>query len=163
MSDNPDLQDDGQDGDTHVTIPRANIRQLETAAREGKEAAARLAALEREMAFRDAGINPSDPKLKYFMKGYEGETSVDAIKAAAVEAGFLADPGAGSQQPSAPFSGIPQAELNSLTQLNATTAGVQQPNVSVTNEYMAALGQAKTEAETIAVMQRFGVPMPGMD
>lgn len=161
MSDDNDQNDESDDSGNHVTIPRKNIRDLEAKARDGETAKAQLAALQREVAFRDAGINPNDAKLKYFVKGYDGDTSVDAIKAAAIEAGFLAAQGEGQQQV-APFQGVPQSELAAISQANATTAGIQQPSQSASAAYFAALGNAKSEAEAIAVMQQFGVPMPGI-
>ena len=79
----PEYQVEDQD---YVRIPRANIKELEAKAKGAATA-------QRELAFYKAGINPdSDPKLAYFMKGYEGEMNADAIKAAATDAGFLAAP-----------------------------------------------------------------------
>src|SRR5690606_31461626 len=101
MSDNINDQvngDPGDDGTNVVQIPRANIRKLEKAADEGRKAQAELAALRREMTFREAGIDPSNAAHKYFIKGYDGEVSLDAIKAAAAEAGFLATQGQQQQQ-----------------------------------------------------------------
>ena len=63
-------------------------RELEARASAGDEAVARVAELERRDVFRDAGLNPSDKMTGYFMKGYDGELSVDAIKAEAAEAGI---------------------------------------------------------------------------
>lgn len=67
-------------------------------AKEAKERAdkaeAALAVRERTDAFREAGIDPSDPRLSYFVKGYDGKMEGDAIKAAAVAAGFVAAPAA---------------------------------------------------------------------
>jgi hypothetical protein len=34
----------------------------------------------------------NDPKMKYFVNGYDGEISVDAIRSAALEAGFIGEP-----------------------------------------------------------------------
>lgn len=64
-------------------------RDLERRAREGDEAKERLANLERQMAFQTAGLDLSKPAVGYFVKGYDGELTPEAIKAAATEAGFL--------------------------------------------------------------------------
>lgn len=62
-------------------------RELE---RRAKDAEKRAATLERDLAFRDAGLNPSaDPRLSYFVKGYDGEVSPEAIRQAATDAGFI--------------------------------------------------------------------------
>lgn len=44
----------------------------------------------REAAFLRAGIDPDDPKMTYFVKGYDGEVTKEAIVKAATDAGFLA-------------------------------------------------------------------------
>jgi ribosomal protein L12E/L44/L45/RPP1/RPP2 len=151
---------DSEDEDSKVLIPRKNIRQLEQAANQGKEALTKLAALEREMAFHRAGIDPADSKLKYFVKGYDGETTVEAIKAAAIEAGFVPDPGS-APPPGATNQGVSQAELDAMSRSNSTTAGAQQPNVSQDAMYRQKLQAARSSEEVLAVMREFGVPVPG--
>lgn len=58
--------------------------------RANKEKDEQIAALKRESAFRDAGIDLADdsPLVKMFVKGYDGEVTADAIKAAALAVGF---------------------------------------------------------------------------
>lgn len=164
MSTNPQDQNDDGDEDLspHVTIPRSNIRQLEKAAKAGAEAQAELVAVRRELAFRDAGINPTDPQAKYFMKGYDGEVTVDAIRAEAAVIG-LGVGQQGNQQPGAPM--IPPAELALLAQSNATTAGLQSAPPSATSDaaFRAALAGAQGPDATMDVLRKFGVPTPGMD
>ena len=63
-------------------------RDLEARASEGDEAKKELQQLKRQMVFRDAGLDPSNKMTEYFMKGYEGELSVDAIQAEATSAGL---------------------------------------------------------------------------
>ena len=43
-------------------------------------------AAQRELAFVKAGVNPDLPMAKYFMKGYDGEFTPEAIHKAAIEA-----------------------------------------------------------------------------
>lgn len=162
MSTNPQDQNDDGDEDLspHVTIPRSNIRQLEKAAKAGAEAQTELAAVRRELAFRDAGINPTDPQAKYFMKGYDGEVTVDAIRAEAAMIGLV------GQQPNQSAPMIPPAELALLAQSNAMTAGPQSALSSSTSEaaFHAALGSAQAggEAAIMEMLAKFGVPTPGM-
>lgn len=173
MSNDPqDQHDDDGDDDRQVTIPRKNIRELERQAKAGKDAAARLATLERELTFRTAGIDPTDARLKYFVKGYDGELSANAIKAAAVEAGFLADPGSQGQAPPPfgappigwqPQTGPSPAELAAIAQANATTAGMQAPSQAAMASYQAALAQAKSPQEIAEVVARFNLPVAGID
>jgi len=63
-------------------------RDLEARAKAGDEAVAELATSKRRDAFRDAGLDPKDVGVQYFIKGYEGELTEEAIKAEAARAGF---------------------------------------------------------------------------
>ena len=45
--------------------------------------------LMRDKTFRSAGLDPDDARVKYFVKGYEGDLDVDAIRMEAEAAGFL--------------------------------------------------------------------------
>lgn len=108
----------------------ADIQSLRDAAKRGKAASEKAAKLERENAFLRAGVDPDDPKLGYFYRGYNGELSSDAIKAAAIEAGFInppqADPAVqqhaqGQQAVDAASAGVeavydPQGAIHSLEQ-----------------------------------------------
>lgn len=49
-----------------------------------------LAQIQKERAFEKAGIDPDDPKASYFVKGYEGDLTAEAVKAEAVKVGILA-------------------------------------------------------------------------
>lgn len=62
---------------------------LRRAANKAKKLEAELNSLRRELAFAKAGIPMDDPRMNYFIKGYEGELEPDAIREAAEEAGFL--------------------------------------------------------------------------
>lgn len=90
----PDTDDDDFDtddtADRSVTLNRAQIRSMEKRAKQADEAEKRAAEAERRAAFAEAGIKLSDPKMSYFVKGYDGEMTAEAITAAATEAGFLA-------------------------------------------------------------------------
>lgn len=68
----------------------AVIRELREQAKAGKAAQADADAARRELAFVKAGIDPDDPQQGYFVRGYQGDITADAIKTAATEAGFLA-------------------------------------------------------------------------
>lgn len=64
-------------------------RGLRRAANKGKKLESENQQLKRELAFFKAGIDIDDPRMKYFAKGYEGELSADAVRQAAMDAGFL--------------------------------------------------------------------------
>lgn len=101
MSDNytqPDLDDDDDDeteepdrGTKEFRNMRAKVKKYDAVERE-------LNQTKRELAFIKAGIPMEDPRMGYFVKGYEGDLDPQAIRDAAVQAGFLQ----ASQQPSNP-------------------------------------------------------------
>ena len=67
-------------------------RELEDRAKAGDEAVAQLAQLQRELSFRDAGVDPNTKQGQYFMRGYDGEMTADAIRAEAAELGLTGQP-----------------------------------------------------------------------
>lgn len=88
MSDN--YTDDDFDSDDDATGDSGDIKSLRRAANSKKKLEQELNELKRELAFAKAGLALEDPKMKYFVKGYEGEMTAEAIREAALEAGFLA-------------------------------------------------------------------------
>jgi len=66
-------------------------RDLEARASAGDDAVAELAQLRRELSFRDAGVDPASKQGQYFMRGYDGEMTVDAIRAEAAELGLTGE------------------------------------------------------------------------
>jgi hypothetical protein len=54
-----------------------------------EQALAEADAIRRENAFMKAGIPMDNPMAKYFVKGYDGEISPDAIRTAAEEAQLI--------------------------------------------------------------------------
>ena len=77
-------------------------RELEARANAGDEAVAELAQLRRELSFRDAGVDPNTKQGQYFMRGYDGEMTADAIRAEAAELGLTGQP-VQTQQPQVDF------------------------------------------------------------
>ena len=62
-------------------------RELEDRAKAGTKLS-QLAQLQRELSFRDAGVDPNTKQGQYFMRGYDGEMTADAIRAEAAELGL---------------------------------------------------------------------------
>ena len=77
-------------------------RELEDRAKAGDEAVAELAQLRRELSFRDAGVDPNSKQGQYFMRGYDGEMTADAIRAEAAELGLTGQP-VQAQEPQVDF------------------------------------------------------------
>lgn len=95
---------------------RERMKQLEAELGEWKAKAQQASEAERKLAFVEAGIDPSLPVAKYFMKGYEGELSPDAIREAAIEAQIISDRKAAQvQQEAAAWSMTNQAATGNTT------------------------------------------------
>lgn len=85
MSDNytesTEIEDDGDD-----------FKNLRAKAKKADQLERENAQMRRELAFTKAGIPMEDPKMGYFVKGYDGDLEPDAIRQAALEAGFISAP-----------------------------------------------------------------------
>ena len=68
-------------------------RDLENRAKEAEQQAAEMAShlqsYQRRDTFRSAGLDPDDARVKYFVKGYDGELDATAIREEAMAAGFI--------------------------------------------------------------------------
>jgi len=85
-----DFNEDDYDQPATETNPvRARMKQLEKEAKELRKQVAEFAVTQRELAFAKAGIDPASPQAKYFVKGYDGDLSPEAIRAAAEEAQLI--------------------------------------------------------------------------
>lgn len=95
MSDLDDFIDDTDDDDgepNHIRALRNEAKEAKRLRKENADLQAKFRQRERDDAFRAAGIDPADPKQSYFVKGYDGDTTVEAIQEAARTAGFLDAP-----------------------------------------------------------------------
>ena len=91
MSDIDNYDSDMEETNTRNPV-RARMKELEKEAAELRKKIADAESATRELAFVKAGIDPNSPMSKYFMKGYDGELSPDAIRQAAVEAQLISPP-----------------------------------------------------------------------
>jgi ribosomal protein L12E/L44/L45/RPP1/RPP2 len=130
------------------------LKELRRAAARAKELERENADLKRDRAFRQAGLDPDDKRVGYFVKGYEGDLTAEAIRKEAEEAGFLAAPGP------------------SLEQQEALTAqGRIEGFVSSSQPVGSASGEAALEAAfqkggnpaLLAEMARQGIPLTSGD
>ena len=83
------FEDDDYEQPTESNPVRARMKQLEKEARELRRQVAEFSETQRELAFVKAGIDPASPQAKYFVKGYDGELTPEAIREAAVEAQLI--------------------------------------------------------------------------
>lgn len=118
------MPDDDLDPDpTDEPAPQEghDLRRLREKAKTADDATARADAAERQLAFVKAGINPDDAQQGYFVRGYEGEVSADAIRAAATAAGFV-----GTGNTSEP-QGMTEAERAAFAGTSAAAAATPAP------------------------------------
>lgn len=86
-----DYEDDFEEtDDQQESNPvRARMKQLEKETRDLRKQLAEAETARREFNFMKAGIDPTEPKFKYFVKGYDGDLSPEAIRQAASEAQLI--------------------------------------------------------------------------
>lgn len=142
MSEFSESDDDQQ----YEEEPRGLRKQIEEQAAKAREAEARAAAAERQLAFAKAGLDLADPKMSYFVKGYDGEADPEKIRAAATEAGFL-----GAPEPEVPTQELAQHQAAA----NLAASGTVEPPDS-NAEYQGAMAQARSKEEVLALMDRYG-------
>lgn len=130
--------------------PRGLRKQIEEQAAARKAAEERAAAAERELAFAKAGLDLNDPKMSYFVKGYDGDPTPEAIRHAAETAGFLSQP--------EPAPQVPAEELQQHVQAASLSAGAQVTIPDSDAQYQAEIAQARTKDEVLAVMAKYGSP-----
>lgn len=148
MSDYDDVDVTNDEDEAQDESPRG----LRRAASKSKKLEAELAELRRELAFAKAGIPMDDPKMKYFVKGYDGEMEADAIRAAAAEAGFL---------PNQSQSGPPAALAESQSRVMAASAGAVYEDASeeaALSRLESAMQEGGVEA-MLDVARQYGIPV----
>lgn len=96
----------------------------------------------RTLEFVKAGIDVNSPQAKYFVNGYDGDLTTDAIKAAAEEAGFL-----GTPPPPVPTA-QDQADQQVFQQSPAAMAGGTGDGA---RDWDAEIASAKDEDEVIRI------------
>lgn len=153
MSDNYTNDDlDFEDGDNS-----GDFRAMRKAANEAKRLKAENAKLQREIAFAKAGLPLSDPKMNYFIKGYDGELDAEAIREAAAEAGFIAPP----EQPNQEQQIQQQASLDAQSRVMNASAGafVEDASEAAALARMeAAMNEGGMDA-LMDVVRQYGIPV----
>jgi hypothetical protein len=130
---------------------RKRLKAAREEAETAKQAAeARAEAAERQLAFAQAGVPLSDPRSKYFVKGYEGELTAEAIQAEAATFGLTA----------APANTITPTEQQALTTIGQAADGAAVPGAQdYAAEYAAAaqLPPREGQAKVAEIAARQGV------
>ena len=116
------------------------MRELESEVKTLREKAAEAEKLQKELAFSKAGIPMDAPMAKYFIKGYEGEFTPEAIRKAAEEANLLQ-----AQTPTAP---VPEQQAWSRMQKASTAGETSEPIV----DWNQRINQAKSADEVMQLL-----------
>ena len=110
-----DFNEEDYDQSTSESNPvRARMKQLEKEAKELRKQVADFSATQRELAFVKAGIDPASPQAKYFVKGYDGDLTPEAIRQAAEEAQLIT-----------PLNTSPDPDKAAWKQSNRIAAGAE--------------------------------------
>jgi hypothetical protein len=144
MSDE-EFYDDDESGDESESTTLKNLRKQ---ARDGAAAAKERDRLARENAFLKAGI-PSTKATEYFQRGYDGDLNAEAIKAAAIEAGFIEGEGGSDQEDVDPDE---QAAHERVAEASSGSSDSEPPG------YQEKLNAARNQDEVLAVMAEYGSP-----
>lgn len=148
INDDLDLEDEADGTD---------IRSLRRAAQSAKKLKAENAKLQREIAFAKAGLPLSDPKMNYFIKGYDGELEAEAIRQAAAQAGFISAQGEADQQQQAQQ----QSSLEAQNRVMTASAGAFAEDASEAAA-LARMESAMNEGgmdAMLEVVRQYGIPV----
>lgn len=150
MSNIHEFEDDGVDEAPKDPV-RARMRLLEKETAELKKQVAEAEAVKREMAFLKAGVPMDNPVAKYFVKGYDGEITPEAIRQAAEEANLIAKAAENAQAKSEADA---WGRISRAQRAGETSDPVVDWNAKINaakneQEVMQILAQARQEAQNI--------------
>lgn len=152
------MSDNYTDDDFESDLADDSPSSLRRAANQSKKLRRELDSLKRELAFAKAGLPMNDPKMSYFIKGYDGDLDASAIRDAAEEAGFLS---VTQEQPSAPEpAAVAQQALAGQAAVLAASAGAVAEDVTEAAAYArmeAALQEGGMDA-FMDVVRSYGMP-----
>ena len=141
-----EFEDEAQDQATRNPV-RARMRELEDRNKALEAQAKEAEAAKRELAFVKAGVDPDSAAAKYFVKGYDGELTAEAIRAAAEEASLIPSQKKEVAAEQQAWNRVAQASRAGETS-DAPVDFVQRfNNAKSADEVMALLAQARAEAE----------------
>ena len=154
MSDNYTDADELLD-DIETDAEDQTPKGLRKAANRAKQLERELNDLKRKVAFAEAGISTDDPKMRYFIKGYEGEMTAEAIRQAALEAGFIQ-----TEQPQQQADPTLEADASAQQRVMSASAGAAYDGMTeeaALSRLEAAMEEGGMEA-MLDVARSFGIP-----
>jgi len=139
--------DDQLEGeDTPVSISAKDLRALRAIANDFQSLKEQAEQANRQLAFAKAKIDITDPRMSYFVKGYEGDLDPTKIREAAVQAGFISTEAQKVQ--------IPAQELGGHQALSEAASGSGVNNENLEEK----IRNAKNPEEVMAIMTAAGYP-----
>lgn len=102
----------------------------------------RVSKLERENAFLKAKIDPEDPKAKWFVKGYDGDLSTEAIRKAALEAAVITEAGTATEANGSTVDPAKESAMDGLETMRSARAAQRNPAPASDQEIFGAAYQA---------------------
>lgn len=139
MSDIDYFDEDSEPVESKPNPVRQRMKQLEREAEELRKRIAEADEAKRELAFVKAGIDPTSPMAKYFVKGYDGELTPEAIKQAAMEAQLISPP-----------TTVVNTEADAWQRTNSVAAGSQTAQPPV--DWARRLNEASSPEEVEAIL-----------
>jgi hypothetical protein len=142
-----EFEDEAQDQAARKDPVRARMRELEQQVKAFEAKAKEAEAATRELAFVKAGVDPDAAGAKWFVKGYDGEFTAEAIRAAAEEANLIPSQKKEVAAEQQAWNRVAQASRAGETS-DAPVDYVQRfNNAKSAEEVMALMAQARAEAE----------------
>lgn len=130
---------DSDDDETTETSPAQNWRKkIEKENRELRKQVAEAEAVKKELAFVKAGIDLTSPMAKYFVKGYDGDLSPEAIRLAAEEAQLIT-----------PTPTVTDSDKQAWQQTNRIAAGSE--TAPPPPSWAKRISEANSESEIMAI------------
>jgi hypothetical protein len=122
---------------------RSHLKKLEQENKELRQLKADAEAAKRKLAFVEAGVDLSSPVAEYFVKGYDGEISAEAIKSAASKLNLTPQSAPAPQQ-------VAPAEQQAWSRMgNAARVGdAGEPEV----DFASRISNAKSEREVMELL-----------
>ena len=141
-----EFEDEAQDQATRNPV-RARMRELEDRNKALEAQAKEAEGARRELAFVKAGVDPDSAAAKYFVKGYDGELTAEAIRAAAEEASLIPSQKKEVAAEQQAWNRVAQASRAGETSDVPVDYTQRLNNANSADEVMALLAQARAELE----------------
>jgi hypothetical protein len=141
-----EFEDEAQDQATRNPV-RARMRELEDRNKALEAQAKEAEAAKRELAFVKAGVDPDAAGAKWFVKGYDGEFTAEAIRAAAEEANLIPSQKKEVAAEQQAWNRVAQASRAGEASDVPVDYSQRINSAKSADEVMALLAQARAEAE----------------